>query len=96
MSPLQQLRGNVNNNNKLLSRLSLKIVKGKYMQSEQISHLRYRGKEGKTVFVNSNHNLTEELYQIRYLEFRMGKEIYGQKSLHSPCSPSQWLAELLC
>lgn len=27
----------------------LKIVKGKYMQSEQISHLRYRGKEGKTV-----------------------------------------------
>ena len=27
----------------------LKIVKGKYMQSEQTSHLRYRGKEGKTV-----------------------------------------------
>jgi len=27
----------------------LKIVKGIYMQSEQISHLRYRGKEGKTV-----------------------------------------------
>lgn len=69
----------------------LKIVKGKYMQSEQISHLRYRGKEGKTVPL---------LIQTRI--WRIGSDSIfgiqnGQRNLWSKVPafslpPSQWLA----